>query len=311
MSTKTAMSTKTTMSTKTQEAPQDRGPLDPRLYQIAVLTSLLAYGSLVLDLEVVPLIAGTLLGSALLTQWIATYLVGLPHFDPKSALISGLSLCLLLRTHHPHIAMLAGILAVGSKFVIRRHGKHVFNPTNFGIVAVLLLHREAWVSPGQWGSAALAAFALACLGMVVTLRAERSDVTWGFLLSYSTLLFTRAAWLGDPWSIPAHQLSTGAFLIFTFFMISDPKTTPDRRAGRLLYAFLVAVVAAWIRFGLYRPNDLLWALAICAPLVPLIDHLLPARRYRWPNRWLNLRAQAKASAAPTHSPTALPRPSTN
>lgn len=257
-------------------------PRDPRFYQITILAALLAYGVFALDFEVAPAIAVTLLGSALLTQWIATRFVGLPRFDPKSALISGLSLCLLLRTHDLRLAVFAAVLAVGSKFVLRRRGKHVFNPTNFGIAGALLLTDGAWVSSGQWGSAALAAFALACAGMVVTLRAERSDVTWAFLASYALLLVGRAAWLGDPWSIPIHQLSTGAFLLFAFFMISDPKTTPDRRSGRILYAFLVACLAGWIRFGLYHPNDLIWALVISAPLVPLIDRLLPADRYRWP-----------------------------
>lgn len=294
------------MSTTPTKTPKTTKPFDPRLYQIAVLLSLLGYGILVLNLEISAPIATALLATALSTQWLAGRLFGLPRFDPRSALISGLSLCLLLRTHDLRLAILAAVIAIGSKFVLRWRGKHVWNPTNLGLAAVLLLGQGAWVSPGQWGSAALAAFALACLGMVVTLRAERSDVTWGFLLSYAALLFGRAAWLGDPWSIPAHQLTTGAFLIFTFFMISDPKTTPDRRAGRLLYAFLVAALAVWIRFGLYHPNDLLWALVLCAPLVPLIDLLLPAERYRWPSH----RAQGSPNSTRQNFSPALPQIST-
>jgi Na+-translocating ferredoxin:NAD+ oxidoreductase RnfD subunit len=122
---------------------------------------------------------------------------------------------------------------------------------------------------------------MACLGGLVVNRAARSDVTYAFLGSYVSLLLGRALWLGQPAAIPLHQLENGAFLLFSFFMISDPKTTPDSRAGRILFAFLVAAGAAFVQFLLYRTNGLLWSLASFSLLVPLIDRLLPGRRYQW------------------------------
>jgi Na+-translocating ferredoxin:NAD+ oxidoreductase RnfD subunit len=71
------------------------------------------------------------------------------------------------------------------------------------------------------------------------------------------ILFRRAIWLGDPLAIPLHQLQNGAFLIFSFYMISDPKTTPNSRAGRVLFALLVAAGAGFVQFELYRTNGLL------------------------------------------------------
>ena len=130
-----------------------RRPLDPRLYQIGALSGLLAYGLLVLDLEVRPARAALVLAAVLAVQYCCTRLWRLPAYDPKSALISGLSLCLLLRTNSEALALLAAVIAVLGKFVLRVRGKHVFNPTNLAIV-VLLLTGQAWVSPGQWGSAA-------------------------------------------------------------------------------------------------------------------------------------------------------------
>jgi Na+-translocating ferredoxin:NAD+ oxidoreductase RnfD subunit len=58
-------------------------------------------------------------------------------------------------------------------------------------------------------------------------RAMRSDVSYAFILTFAAILFARALWLGDPWTIPLKQLQSRALLLFTFFMISDPKTTPD------------------------------------------------------------------------------------
>jgi Na+-transporting NADH:ubiquinone oxidoreductase subunit NqrB len=255
---------------------------DPRLYQILVLASLLVYGVTRLDLEIRPGPADLLLGTALLTQWACTRLWKLPAFDPRSALISGLSLCLLLRTPSAALALVAAIVTIASKFVLRVRGKHVFNPTNFGIVALMLATGGGvWVSPGQWGSAAFFGFLIACLGGLVVNRAARSDVTYAFLAFYLAVLFGRALWLGQPMAIPLHQVESGAFLIFTFFMISDPKTTPDSRAGRVLFALLVALGAGFVHFVLYRPNGLLLSLAFLSPLVPLLDLLLPGRRYTW------------------------------
>jgi len=112
-------------------------------------------------------------------------------------------------------------------------------------------------------------------------RAARSDVTYAFLAFYMLILFGRAIWLGNPPSIPVHQLQNGAFLIFSFYMISDPKTTPNSRAGRVLFALLVAAGAGFVHFGLYRTNGLLWSLALFSLFVPLIDFLLPSNRYEW------------------------------
>ena len=255
---------------------------DPRLYQILVLASLLAYGVTRLDLEIRPGQALALLGTALLTQWTCTRLWRLPAFDPRSALISGLSLCLLLRTSSMALAVAAAVVTIASKFVLRVHGKHVFNPTNFGIVALMLATGgSVWVSPGQWGNAAFSGFLIACLGGLVVNRAARSDVTYAFLAFYLAILFGRALWLGQPMAIPLHQVESGAFLIFTFFMISDPRTTPDSRAGRVLFALLVALGAGFVHFVLFRPNGLLLSLAFLSPLVPLLDLLLPGRQYTW------------------------------
>lgn len=256
-------------------------PLDPRLFQIAALAGLLAYGLLRLDLDVRLPRALLILATVLITQYACTRAWRLPAFDPRSALISGLSLSLLLRTPYALVAAAGAVLAVAGKFVVRIHGKHVFNPTNFALVA-LLLTGQAWVSPGQWGSAATLGFFVACVGGLVVNRAARSDVTVAFLLAYGGLVFARSLWLGEPMAIPLHRLESGALLIFAFFMISDPRTTPDHRAARVLFACLVALGAATIQFRLFRTNGLLWSLAAASPLVPVLDRLLPGARHRWP-----------------------------
>jgi hypothetical protein len=255
--------------------------MDPRWYQIGSLAALLAYGMLRLDFDIGAAQAAVTLASALGIQYVCTRVWRLLVVDPKSALISGLSLCLLLRTNDVALAAVAAAIAVGSKFLLRVRGKHLFNPTNFGLVAMLATTDAVWVSPGQWGSVAVLAFLFVCLGGLVVNRAARSDIAIGFLVFYAAMLFGRSAWLGEPAAIPLHRLENGALLLFAFFMISDPKTTPDSRAGRLIFAALVTAGAWYVQFKLFRTNGLLWSLALFSFAVPLIDLLLPGPRYEW------------------------------
>jgi enediyne biosynthesis protein E5 len=253
---------------------------DPRLYQIASLSTLLLYGLASLDFDVSLGQIAVTLSTALLMQYAGTRYFKLPSFDPRSPLISALSLCLLLRTNDLAVTALASFIAIGSKFVVRWKEKHLFNPTNLALV-VVLASGMGWISPGQWGQVAWFGFVVACLGSLVVTRAARADVTMAFLTFYVGLLFTRSIWLGDPLTILLHQIESGSLLIFAFFMISDPKTTPDSRCGRIVYALIVALAALYIQFGLFKPNGPLWGLIACALLVPLLDYLLPASRYDW------------------------------
>jgi Na+-transporting NADH:ubiquinone oxidoreductase subunit NqrB len=278
---------------------------DPRLYQICTLASLLVYGMGWLDFDITLPRVALLLATVLSTQLFCDRLVGGPPFrlSARSALISGLSLCLLLRTNRPELAVLAAVTAIASKSLIRVHGKHVFNPTNGGIVAMLLLTDQVWVSPGQWGAAAVFAFLMGCAGMLVVHRSARSDVTYAFMVFYCALLFGRSLSLGEPLTIPLHRLQSGALLLFTFFMISDPKTTPDSRTGRVLFAALVAFGAWYVQFRLFRTNGLLWSLAASSAIVPLIDRLVPGSRYIWATgrpeglHYIGVENAAAASAA--------------
>ena len=254
---------------------------DPRCFQIAALGLLAAWGMTVLDCGIHPGHALAILLGAQAAQYAGTRLVGLGSFDPLSAMVTTLSLILLLRTNSTGLAALAAIIAIGSKFLVRINGKHLFNPANVAIVTMMVVFDGTWISTGQWGNATTAAFAFACLGILVLTRARRAETTVAFLASYTGLLLVRTLWLGDPFAILLHHLQNGALLIFAFFMISDPKTAPDSAACRAVYGFIVAAAAFVVQFLLYQPNGPVLALILCAPLVPLLDLVHRGPRYHW------------------------------
>ena len=156
-------------------------PRDPRYYQIVSLSLLLLYGTTLLNFDVSAARVVMILLTVLSVQFLATRLCDLPMFDPKSALISGLSLCLLLRTNSPALALAGAAGAVGGKFLLRVRGKHLFNPTNFALVLLLICAPDdAWVSPAQWGSVAFFGFLMLCVGGMVVHRAARGMSCWRF-----------------------------------------------------------------------------------------------------------------------------------
>jgi Na+-transporting NADH:ubiquinone oxidoreductase subunit NqrB len=257
-------------------------PRDPRYLQIAFLASFLVAGVGWLGFDVPPWQPPLIALSACVTQWGMTRLMGAPQVGYLSPLISSLGMSLLLRTDAAWVAPFTAAVAISSKFLVRVRGKHIFNPTNVGLVVAMLVTGHAWCSPSQWGHRATLVGWFATFGLMVAHRSFRSDVSLAFLGTWVLLKAGRVFYLGAPWESLGHQLSSGSLILFTFFMISDPKTTPDHRLGRLLFAALVAGLGFFFLHGLWWQNALLWALCLASPLTPLIDRLLPASAFTWP-----------------------------
>ncbi len=254
---------------------------DPRILQIAFLGTLLAAGAYLRDFSLRPMQIALTFAAALGAQRVLDRLTRKPTPTLRSATITALSLTLLLRADNGWALPAAAVFAIASKFALRVHGKHLFNPANFGVGAALLILPGTWISPGQWGSDVALAGWLVVLGATVASRARRADISWLFLLFYLGALAARVAWLGQRWAVWTHQLSSGALLLFAFFMISDPMTTPSHPKGRAAHAAMVAAIAYAWGFGLFRTNAVLWALFAAAPMAAVWDVIWPAPKFAW------------------------------
>jgi enediyne biosynthesis protein E5 len=268
-----------------------RVPRDPRLLQVAFLGGLLAAGAFVRDFSLRPAQIALTFAAALGAQRLLDRVTSKPAPSLLSATITWLSLTLLLRADSLWAMPVAAVFAIASKFVLRVRGKHLFNPANFGVGVALLFLPGTWISPGQWGNDVALAGWLVALGATVTRSARRAEISWLFLLFYLGALAGRVAWLGQRWAVWTHQLDSGALLLFAFFMISDPMTTPSHQRGRAAHAALVAAIAYAWGFGLFRTNALLWALFVAAPMVAVWDWLWPAPKFVWTSLQGNVNAQ--------------------
>jgi len=266
--------------------------LDARLYQVLFLALLLGSGVLARDFSLQPAQVALTFAAGIATQLFWVRRLGLSGVGVLSAVITCFGLSVLLRADSLWVHPLAAAACLSAKFVLRVNGKHLFNPGNLGVVLGVLLLPGAWVSPGQWGSDLLVACWVVALGGAVAGRARSVNLSLAFLAFFLGAYALRVVWLGQSWAVFAHLLQNGALLMFAFFMISDPMTAPNRNAARLLYAACVAALAFVWQFGLFMPNGPIWALFLCAPLVPLFDRLWPGARPAWRREPATARAGA-------------------
>ena len=255
--------------------------VDARWLQIGAIGSLLLFGAVVRDFALsLPQVALCFAGT-IGTQALWMRLLGIKDTGYLSPIVTGIGLSVLVRADSLWVHPLVAFLAISAKFVIRFHGKHIYNPANLGVMIAVLLLPGAWLSPGQWGSDMVAALWFVALGITVTLSARRFDIAWAFLACYGALLIGRVVYLDQRWAVLINQLSSGGLLLFTFFMITDPMTTPNRRPMRWLYAAMVAVLAFAWQFVWYRNGGPVWALFLLSPIVPLLDWLMPGPKHVW------------------------------
>ena len=269
---------------------------DARWFQILFLASFLLVGALArdfqLNLEQVLACFASGLATQALWQW-GLKLPGRRNWGGYlSAIISCFGICILVRAQNPWAHALLACLAMSSKYLLRAGPaackSHVLNPANFAAFAAWAWIGGTWLSPGQWGSDSLLALWFIALGGLVTQRIARWDVSLGFLLFWGGLLALRLVWFDYTWNPGAamwlQQMGNGSTLLFAFFMISDPMTTPQHRMARLAYVCLVAVVAFVWQFVLFKPHGLIVALFFCSWCVPFINLWWPVQRFSWAGR---------------------------
>jgi hypothetical protein len=263
--------------------------LDPRYFQVIFQAIFLSYGIFYLHWNADWQHYIISIGGCLLFQYAVDSIRSRKFLKPNefdrwgfSVLISAISLCLLLKTNDWYVSLLAAFLTVTSKYILRLNKKHIFNPSAFGIVATILFTKDAWLSPGQWGSNAVIFFGVITFGTIVVTRVQKLDVSLAFLLTFIGLLYWRQVYvLGWPMDYFIHSVSTGSLLLFTFFMISDPRTSPNHPVARIIWAVVIAAVSFYLATFKWKFNTIIWVLVAAAPLVPLLDKIFKAKVFHW------------------------------
>ena len=195
-----------------------------------------------------------------------------------SAYISGISVGILIRSPAFWPYALCAAIAITSKYVLRLKGRHLWNPSNFGICVMLFLAAESVATLSiQWGNNVWPLLVIWLLGSAIVWRVHRLHISVTYVASFFALAFLRAWIMHDPWQSEIAPITGPEYQLFVFFMITDPKTTVRSRLGQCIVAFAVAVAEMFLRLdqSIYAP---LYALFMVGPSALLIEMWIDSRR---------------------------------
>ena len=253
----------------------DNRYLPPLLITSILLGAHLSYG--ILEAWYTTALAiGTAIGAELLMGRI-TY-GKWPH--PASAYISGISAGILVRSPLLWPYFLVSLVSITSKYVLRVKGRHIWNPTNFGVsAAAFLAPATVTVLSIQWGNALAPMIIIWVLGSVIVWRVGRAHISATYVASFLFFSWVTSLITGTPWSATVAPITGPMYQLFIFFMVTDPKTTVRSKTGQCVVVFGVAFVEMLLRLNevLYAP---FYALFIVGPIAMLIDMWIESRQRR-------------------------------
>jgi len=214
-------------------------------------------------------------GAAIATAILAELALGrLTHgrwVNPASAYITGISVGILVRSPFIWPYVFASLISIVSKYVLRLGGRHIWNPSNFGVSVVLFLApATVTLLSIQWGNTIWPMAIIWLLGFVIVWRVGRLHVSAAYVVSFFVFAFVRSAITGNPWQAAIAPITGPMYQLFIFFMVTDPKTAVRTKRGQVIVVVLVAFVEMLFRLAevIYAP---FYALFLVGPAALLIE----------------------------------------
>ena len=233
--------------------PKARRGIDPRWFSSSLLTLILAIGQWrfqILGDSYVPWMVA--LGTALVAEIVLfkIYSGGFPNL--LSAYISGNSVAILLKPSSDSLwpFIVCSLLAIVSKYVLRYRGRHLWNPTNFSVCALLLL------APGtvsilshQWGNDPAMVAIIWSVGLLTVIRARVWHLTIGYLVLFVAFAWVRTLFNHEPLRGEIGPVTGPMYQLFMFFMVTDPRTIVRGRGLQMIVLVLVALCECALRMA--------------------------------------------------------------
>ena len=258
-------------------APRFRFTVDKRLLPPLLITSILIGAHLSFGI----LEASTKTFAAIVTAIGAELVMGRltygkwPH--PASAYISGISVGILVRSPFLWPYILCSLISIVCKYVLRLNGRHLWNPSNFGVCAVLFLAPQTVTLLSiQWGNFIWPMLVIWLLGFVIVWRVGRLHISAAYVIAFVVFAFVRSALTGVPWQAALAPITGPMYQLFIFFMVTDPKTTVSPRWAQVVVVVLVALVELLMRLAeiIYAP---MYALFLVGPVALVVERWLQVR----------------------------------
>jgi enediyne biosynthesis protein E5 len=221
---------------------------------------------------------GIAIVASLITELILGRIVTGKFPNLASAYITGISVGILVRSPAFWPYAICAIVSIMSKYVLRVKGRHIWNPSNFGISVLLFLAPETVASLSiQWGNYLLPMLVIWILGSIIIYRVRRFHITATYVVCFVIFAFVRSLLTGSPWQSEIAPLTGPMYQLFIFFMITDPKTTVRSPSWQCVVVAVVALVEMILRLNqvVYAP---FYALFLVGPAALLLQMWFDSKR---------------------------------
>src|SRR5580704_361717 len=240
--------------------------LSPLFITLIQLVGNLSFGLLVSFSRTLLALGTALVLEILLGRW---FWGKIPNL--ASGYITGISVGILLRSPEFWPYALCSAIAITSKYALRVRGRHIWNPSNFAICAMLVLAPEFVAALSiQWGNTVWPMVVIWVLGAFIVYRVERFHITATYVASFVVLALLRTLITGHPFLAEVAPITGPMYQLFIFFMITDPKTTVKSKLGQCVVAFFVAVAEMGFRLA-QNVDAPYFALTVVGPIAMIID----------------------------------------
>jgi Na+-translocating ferredoxin:NAD+ oxidoreductase RnfD subunit len=217
---------------------------DPRIMQILLLGMYALIGKTLLQFQFTLLQMVVTLAVCILLEWFFLYLKKGTVMWPYSAVITSLGIVLVLRADTVIPFIMASILAIGFKHLLRYRGSHIFNPSNIGIVVIsVLFPLAASTDPVQWGFYFWILAVMSLGGLYLVYKVHRLPLVLTFLLSFVGIQWIRHLIWNEALNASFSTFMWAGLFVFTFNMITDPKTSPKNVKSQLYFGIAIALIA--------------------------------------------------------------------
>jgi Na+-transporting NADH:ubiquinone oxidoreductase subunit NqrB len=199
---------------------------------------------------------GLSIATAIVTEMVLGRVTYRKWLNPASAYISGISAGILIRSPFLWPYFFCSFISILSKYVLRWKGRHLWNPTNFGVSVMLFLApATVTVLSIQWGNVIAPMVVIWILGAAITWKVGRAHISATYVASFLAFSGVLSAITGTPWLATVAPITGPMYQLYIFFMVTDPKTTVRPVWAQCLVVFLVALVEMLMRLGelIYAP----------------------------------------------------------
>lgn len=185
---------------------------------------------------------------------------------PDSVTISALFIATALSIGQQwYIPLVAGIIAILSKHLIKINQRHIFNPAVFGLFIVILVFNatiEWWISQILW--------LVIILGIFMMYKMKNYYLISSYLLT-SIILSLIYHLTTKSFALKTLLFSTNLF--FMFFMLIEPMTAPRTKKVKIIYGAITALASFLILLFLPKYEPSIFALVIADLFVPWLNKL--------------------------------------